>query len=59
VIGGTVGVVVLALIAYFVTRPSGGSSAAGATADATTSQGAIGAATSATASSGAGASPSA
>ncbi|HEV2345895.1 MAG TPA: LytR C-terminal domain-containing protein [Actinocrinis sp.] len=36
VVGGTVGVVVLALIAYFATRPSGDSTAAG-TADATSS----------------------
>lgn len=38
VAGGTVGVVALALIAYFVTRPSGDSGGSGATANATISQ---------------------
>ena len=36
--GGTVGVIALALIAYFLTRPSGNSNASGPTANATISQ---------------------
>lgn len=39
--GGTAGVVVLALIAYFATRPSGSSDSSGPTANATISQTAL------------------
>lgn len=41
IVGGTAGVIVLALIAFFMSRPSGNSNTSGPTADATASQPAV------------------